>query len=252
MAVLEADIPKIARESAAIYQRWKPMIDRYHGGMPAALLAVRMWVESRGTDDQRIGSDTATGVLSVTRNQEIRFGVPVDSRMVPENNVFLAAARNNVDTLLFTLRYPGLARSLADAYVFGGQLVSAIGTGAAAYLFKRAPRGQTYDAFTKWVAAEAKAGRLPESGPWGSQSLAKIVERVRAMWTMNEAANRMQRDHGVSNRASAPHIPPLPAGLGSFGVPKEIRGRIPLSRPLPPAVWLAVAVVAGLGAWWLS
>lgn len=211
-------VQTVAKEAAAIYRAWNRLIDAYHGGIPEAAIAVRMWIESRGTNDERIGADTATGVLSVTRTQETRFGVPVGTRLTPEGNVWLACVRYNYDTAWFLQTYPGLARTYADAYVFGGQLVSAIGIGAAGYLFKRAPRGITYGQFADWVAAQARAGNLPTSGLWGSQTLDKIVYRVRAMWVASEAA----RMSGAPNAAGAPVIPRPPSWLKTFAVPKGV------------------------------
>ncbi len=217
MAVKESDIPSIAKESAAIYKKWKSLIDRYHGGMPKAMVAIRMKVESNGTMDMTLGSDTAIGLLSVTETQEARFGVPDKTRYTPEGNVFLACLRNNVDTALFMKKYPGLAKSFSDAYVFGGSLISSIGVGACDYLFKRSPKNVTFKQFSDWV----QTASLPESGPWGSQSLDKIRYRVQAAWIMNEAGKVMESKYGVSNYASKPVIPPLPTNLPSFKMPKE-------------------------------
>lgn len=224
MPVVEADIPSIAKASAAIYRKWQPYIDKYHGGVPAAMVAVRMKVESGGIMDMEPGGGSLEeiGLLSVTKQTETRFSVPDGTRMTVAGNVFLGCLRYNVDTALFMRRYPTKYRSLADAYVFG-QLIAGIGVGAAGYLISRAPAGLTYEQFTKWVAAQASAGNLPASGPWGSQSLSKIVYRVRAFWIMNEAGKLMEKSYGVSNRAGTPVVPPFPPGLLVFQLPKEAR-----------------------------
>lgn len=230
MAVTEASIPRIAKESAAIYRKWQPLIERYHGGVPEALIAVRMDIESSGTMDMRVGNDTAVGVLSVTEAQEDRFTVPRGSRLTKEGNVFLAATRYNVETALFLKKYPGVAKNYFDAYVFGGQLISGIGTGAADYLLDRCPRGITYKQFADWVQMMGVAGRLPlKGGPWGTTKtgyqipVATIIYRVRAFQYMSDAAKLMQSKYGVPNEASAPAIPPVPASLKStFTVPKNV------------------------------
>lgn len=252
MAVTEADIPRIAKDSAAIYRKWQPLIDRYHGGVPPAAMAVRMKVESGGrminVDAPGGGSLQEVGLLSITKGSEERFGVPDGTRMTPEGNVWLGAARYNYDTAWFLQTFPGLAKSYADAHVFGGQLVSAIGIGAASYLFRRARADGlawvSYRQFAEW--AEREESSLPTSGPWGSQSRDTIVYRVRAMWVMDEAGKVMQRDYGISNEAGVPVIPQPPEWLKTFTVPKgvaigmESRGS-------------AVPVVLGLlGAWLFS
>lgn len=253
MAVLEADVPKLAKASAAIYRQWKPLIDRYHAGAPAAAIAVRMKVESGGKMDLTPGGGSLQeiGLLSVTRNQEVRFGVPDGTRKTPEGNVFLFSARVNVDTQLFRLRYPGLFPSVADQHI-AGQLVAGIGVGAASYLFDRVqPRaGITYRHFERWVADEAKAGKLPQVGPWGSQSLETIVYRVAAFRRMDDAARLMARDYGVPYRPAEPYVPPLPPGLASFKLPREIVGKIPLTAPVPRVLWMIAGAAAVVAAWW--
>ena len=231
MAVTEADIPRIAKDSAAIYRKWQPLIDRYHGGVPSAMIAVRMKVESGGAminlDTPGGGRLKEIGLLSVSANQEKRFGVPDGTRRTAEGNVFLAATRYNVDTALFLKRYPGLAVSLADAYIFGAGLVSGIGIGAAYYLFDRAPRGKPYKEFADWVEREGLAGRLPTSGKqWGSQSLATIIYRVRAFQYMAEAAALAQSKYDVPNQADVPVVPPRPSWLTSFSLPNDAAGAL--------------------------
>lgn len=245
MAITDADLPWLTRATAAAYRKWQPMIDRYHGGVPAGLVAVRMVVESAATDDWRVGKDTATGVLSVTVAQERRFGTPDGARFDSATNVFLACTRYNADTALFLQRYPGIPASLDDAYVFGGQLISAIGSGAAGYLLNRARttgRRFTYREFDRWV--QSIASSLPNRGPWGSQDRALIVYRVHAMQVMAEAA----RASGAPVVAGAPTIPPPPPALGSFRVPPDVSRAMRIaagSLDFGPRRGLGVALLAG-------
>lgn len=268
MPVTEASIPRIAKESAAIYQKWQPLIERYHGGVPEALIAVRMDIETGGRMTTKTGGGSLleVGLLSVTKAQETRFGVPDCTRCNAEGNVFLAATRYNVDTALFLKRYPGVAKSLDDAYIFGASLISGIGSGAADYLLDRAPRGITYKQFADWVQMMSLAGRLPTKGPWGSQSLATIVYRVRAFEHMREAAELMQKTYGISNEASTPVVPPRPSWLKSFELPRDAAGALQMltggerpfqARPQDLAMFLPrgqrgargwVPVVAGVAA----
>lgn len=228
MAVTEASIPRIAKESAAIYRKWQPLIERYHGGVPEALIAVRMDIETGGRMTTKTGGGSLleVGLLSVTKAQEDRFGVPDCTRCSAEGNVFLAATRYNVDTALFLRRYPGVSKSLQDAYIFGASLISGIGTGAADYLLDRCPRGITYRQFADWVQMMGLAGRLPAKGPWGSQSLATIIYRVRAFQYMHDAAELMQKTYGISNEASTPVVPPRPDWLKSFQLPRDAAGAL--------------------------
>lgn len=253
MAVTKADIPKIARDAAGAYKKWGALINKYHGGVPQAMMAVRTWIETNGRMIMAPsgGSLKEIGLFAVTRAQEERFGLPDCARCTPEGNVWIAALRYNVDTALFLRHYPGVALHLADAYIFGSSLISGIGTGAADYLLDRCPRSISYKQFADWVEAQAAAGNLPKEGPWGSQSLETIVYRVRAFEYMYEAAELLQAQYGVSNQATPPTIPTKPSGMPAFRVPLEARAAMQSAAVLFPVAKKGVSpwvpAVVGVG-----
>lgn len=221
MAVTQADIPKIARDAAGAYKKWGALINKYHGGVPQAMMAVRTWVETNGRMIMAPSGGTLkeVGLFAVTHTQEERFGLQNCARCDAEGNVWIAALRYNVDTAIFLRDYPGLTTNLPDAYIFGSYLISGIGIGAATYLLQRSPRGITYKQFADWVESQYKANALPREGYWGGQSLETIVYRVRAFQYMYEAAELLQAQYGISNLATPPVVPPKPSGIPSFRVP---------------------------------
>lgn len=223
MAIDAADVPKIARDAAAIYQKWGRLINRYHAGYPPALLAVRIEIESGGKmgspGDQSLGE---VGLLQVTAGTEDEYGVAECTRCTAEGNAFLGALDYNVDAVRINQRYPGLVADQRELYTFA-TLPFVIGWGGANWVYSRVPRPISYDGVVKWTQGQLAAGKIPKLG---SQSPGKVAYRVKAVGLMAQAAELASQKYGISNEPGVPAIPPLPSSIRRVSLPRDVAGRL--------------------------
>lgn len=191
MAAVVADPAKVAR-SKQILATFRPWIDRYRGGLPAGWVAAIIQHESDGNSnapgDASLGE---IGLMQVAGYVPPLFGWPAAMRATPENNIAVGCLEQQLEAVLFYVRYPDLVQlGSSDSYKLG-RLSFSVGRGGAYQLADRAKAagyaryGDLYGGIVRHVAA-AGAPAL------GSQSGAKVAARVAnigALWEIGQAVD---------------------------------------------------------------
>jgi len=95
------------RDGKKLYAKYAPWLDRYHGGLPAGVLASIMRTESGGKmsapGDVSLGE---VGFYQITANFPTTVGLPAASRYDAETNVFLGALEYQIHAAEMAARYP--------------------------------------------------------------------------------------------------------------------------------------------------
>ena len=194
-AQFDADVAR----ARAIYDQLGPWIDRYHGGIPAGVLASYILHESGGQfgapGDATLGE---IGYLQVAAYVPPLFGYDPAARADPESNIAIGVLEYELEAAYWAMRYPQVVLGSADSWKLA-RLSFSVGRGGAYTLASLAAAnggltdGDVYHDIMRWVLATGGV-------PLGSQDAAKVTRRVvdiDRQWAIGQAV------------AGAPPGPPL-------------------------------------------
>lgn len=192
----------------AIYDQLGPWIDRYHGGLPAGVLASFILHESGGNfnapGDASLGE---VGYLQVAAYVPELFGYDADARTDPESNIAIGALEYALEAVYWATQVPEVMLGTADNWKLA-RLSFAVGRAGSRQLATaaRAALGglTTGDVYHDIVRYVTTAGGMP----LGSQSATTVAQRVvdiDRQWAIGQA---------VSSASPGPpmYIPDPPAG----------------------------------------
>lgn len=127
------------RRGRALYVRFKPWLDRYHGGLPAGVLAAIMLMESGGKmdapGDVSLGE---VGLYQITASFPERVGIAPAKRYDAETNVFLGGLEYQIGAAEAAKRWPNLVLLGSEDNWKLSRLAFAVGTSGARRLVEAA------------------------------------------------------------------------------------------------------------------
>lgn len=192
----------------SIYGQLGPWIDRYHGGIPAGVLASYILHESGGNfaapGDPTLGE---VGYLQVAAYVPPLFGYDASARTDPESNIAIGVLEYEMEAVYWMLAVPEALLGTDDSWKLA-RLAFAVGRGGSHQLAAAASAalgglttGDVYHDIVKYVQS---SGGMP----LGSQSAATVTKRVvdiDRQWAIGQA---------VGGGVSGPPIliPDPPAG----------------------------------------
>lgn len=211
-------------------------IDRYRGGFPAGFAAAIVQWESNGkmdaVGDAGLGE---AGFFQVTSTFPVSVGMPADSRLKPEVNVFLGLLEYQLEAIKMHVAEPRVELGSADAWKLA-RLAFAIGSSGTKTLIKEATPTQPGHVFE---AVRAYVDRIGGRA-FGSQSAGLVWYRVHTVDLVWEIGQKIRAGVG-----GPPVLPPSPPGY-TYIPPVAL---VPFfSSPIAP--FLVTAFLA-LGAFYL-
>lgn len=205
----------------AIYQKFKPWLVRYHGGMPVGFLASIIKHESGGRQDSRgdpvLGE---VGIFQIENSFPDKIGVSRDLRYDAETNVWMGCLEYQIRAVEMFLHFPHLiVLGTEDSWKLARSSF-AIGAGGTKTLIKNATEGRLTYRNSSFAAIRRYVNQTGGLS-LGSQSAGKVQARVNAI------------DEQWANGVKV---------AGSFyGAPEKVPGpnRIAYSLPASVAPYLA-------------
>ena len=202
----------------AIYQQLGPWIDRYHGGLPAGVLASFILHESGGDfsapGDASLGE---IGFLQVAAYVPELFGYDADARTDPESNVAIGSLEYALEAAYWALQVPEVMLGSADSWKLA-RLAFAVGRAGSRQLAAQARQalggltaGDVYHDIVHYVTT---AGGTP----LGSQSAATVAKRVvdiDRQWAIGQAVSNDLPGYPM-------YVPDPPAG--PYTIPNDAEG----------------------------
>lgn len=224
------------KRTRALYQQYGALIDKYRGGMPQGFAAASMQWESDGipttVGDPNLGE---FGLYQVTSEFPTTIGLPADSRLNTETNIFLGMMDYQLAAARLAAQNRAIQLGTSDSWKLA-RLSFAIGAGGTQSLVASALKWRpTYggNVFAT-VRAFVDAGGATSAGSQSADLVWYRVHTVDVVWDIGQAAVPFQ-SWGSPTKVPAPPSGPyvLPAALASS-----------FHAPIPVALLLAAA---GLG-----
>ncbi len=203
-AVFDSDVSR----AQAIYDQLGPWIDRYHGGLPAGVLASFILHESGGDfnapGDASLGE---IGYLQVASYVPELFGYDANARTDPESNIAIGSLEYALEAVYWAAQIPEVMLGSADSWKLA-RLSFAVGRSGSRQLAALAraalgglTAGDVYHDIVRYVTSSGGVAL-------GSQSADKVAQRVLDIdrqWAIGQA---------VSSTSAGPpmYIPDPPAG----------------------------------------
>jgi hypothetical protein len=191
---------------AAIYQTYRPWIDRYRGGMPAGFVAAIIAHESSGNPnavgDASLGE---AGLMQIEASFPPKVGLPSAARLDPQTNVFLGCLEYQLRAAeMAPYASPGSSDSwrlarLGFAVGSGGTrtlIAAATGNNPAAY------RGRLFDQIRTWAN---QTGAVALSSGQPATKVLDRINAVQAQWALGQSL--------PSSSYGAPQKIPAPTGV---------------------------------------
>ena len=160
-----------------VYDQLGPWIEKYHGGLPAGVLAAFINHESGGNfgapGDPVLGE---VGFLQVAAYVPPMFGLPPEARMDPESNIAIGVLEYELEAVRWKMAFPQVVLGTDDSWKLA-RMAFAIGSGGAHQLATLAAAsvglsdGDVYGSIVKYIG-------LAGGVPLGSQSAQKVASRV--------------------------------------------------------------------------
>lgn len=223
---------QVAERARALLQKFGPWIDKYRGGVPRGWAAAIMYWESNGNfaapGDVQLGE---VGYYQIAEYLPKTFGMPADSRLDPETNVFLGMMEYQYDAARWKATFPQYVRLGTDDSYKLARLSFAIGFPGATSLAKKAiaaggiAPGQLYEGIADYVA---KTGGVQ----LGSQSPDKVWFRVLSIRYQWEIGRKVA--WGVSGVPEL--VPHPPKYTYAIPMPYRVLFTSPLSLPFVGAL----------------
>lgn len=233
LASLVAERSQRVARTKALIEKYGPLLERYHGGMPVGVLAAIMQLESDGKMDSPgdVGLGEV-GLFQVTSSFPKEVKVDPSLRYQPEGNVFLGALEYQIEAAKMARQFPQVVTGSEDQWKLA-RLAFAIGSYGARTCTQLAlaqpGSGSVYDRVRAW--ADRTGGMQ-----LGSQSPAKIWYRIHVVdetFAVGQAAKR--------GWYGAPQTIPAPPGV-LYQFPAAL---VPFtSKP----IGAAVAILGGVAA----
>lgn len=172
-AQFDADVTRAQQ----VYAQLAPWIDKYHGGLPAGVLAAFITHESNGQfnapGDASLGE---VGYLQVAAYVPPLFGYDADARLDPESNIAIGVLEYGLEAVLWSIEVPEVNLGSSDSWKLA-RLSFAVGRAGSRQLAQLAAAtigliaGDVYGSIVRYVLASGGV-------PLGSQSAAKVAQRV--------------------------------------------------------------------------
>jgi hypothetical protein len=235
---LAVDATKVA-QARGLYEKYKPWLRRYRGGMPAGMLAAIMLHESSGRENAT--GDPALGEYGLFQISSIfppTVGVSADKRYDPETNVFLGGLEFNILAVKTKLAMPDpsiVRLGTSDSWCLS-RLMFAVGEGGTKALirdatgFNPAYASQVFSTIVRYVGKTG--GQV-----LGGQSADKVYARVMAV------AEQWDIGQKIDGFYSTPEKVPAPSGM-TYQIPTTIAHY--MTSPLVANLTLA-AILVGVG-----
>lgn len=110
-------IPRRVDNTKELYQKYKPWLEKYKGGMPVGFLTAVMQWESGGkmssSGDPSLGE---VGFFQITSSFPPKIGLPADSRYDPETNIFLGGLEYQLMATELFLFNPAITLGSIDSW----------------------------------------------------------------------------------------------------------------------------------------
>lgn len=181
-------------------------IKRYHGGAPVGLLIAHVEFETGGDiDNVGMAELGEHGAMSVTSSFPPQIGMPADSRLDPETNIFLGCTELQIDTIQLARKIPELELGSADSWKmghlafvigFGGTLAQVNAARAAGYI--RA--GRVYLGLVDWV--RSRGGVALSAGSQDAGKVGYRIQVVQVRWDLGQLV--------APGAGGMPRLPPQP------------------------------------------
>ena len=221
-------------ETRSVYERLKPWLLKYRGGMPVGFLAAIAQHESGGNPasvgDPSLGE---FGYFQIESSMPPTIGWDPATRYDPESNIFLASIDYAIRAVQLYLSFPNVIRlGTADSWKCA-RLAFAVGTGGTKQLLAAATggsgvwAGQGYEA-VKSLAARGGAGGL------GTQSASTVNARITDVdlqWAIGAA---------VAPAYWGPPQKTLSPGNRPYTLPASVAGYF-------SSIWKEALILGGLG-----
>lgn len=223
--------------AASVYAKYKPLIDRYKGGMPGGFVAAIVQHESGGrTDAQGDPSLGEWGLLQVGTYTPEQFGWPADTRYDVANNVWLGCLDVAVRGLRAYLAVPDLIVPGTADFWKCARLSAAVGAAGFRNLVAAArpggylKRGNVFAGIKAWAAASG--GIQLSSGQPASKVVARI-NTVEETWVVGQA---------IDGKFGGPVLTKAPGGR-AYSLPKGFTASMFTSPARLGVIVVATAVV---------
>lgn len=224
------DIPKSATSARKVLDRLRPLLNKYHGGMPVGFLAAIASFESGGKMSSRGDSSLGeVGIFQITSSFPGKVGLPAASRFEEEVNVFLGCLEYQMMAVEMWKANPRISRGTVDNWKLA-RLAFAIGAGGTRTLLARSG-ANSYGELTDYVNRTGGTSL-------GKQSASKVWFRVNIINVLWDIGKLVQAPLFVG----MPQQVPAPPGR-SYKLPSSVSPYLP--NPLQGAL---IALTMGLAA----
>lgn len=217
-------------ETRAIYDRYRPWIKKYKGGLPGGFAAAIIRHESGGrpnaSGDASLGE---FGLFQVEASFPSKIGLPAEARLVPENNAFMGMLEYQLRAVEMM---PFADLGTSDSWKIS-RLSFAIGSAGAR---------KVIDAATSGRPSAYRGQVFPTVLAWANRTGAIAVSSGQPAEKVKARINAVQEQWDIGQRIS-----------GAYGMPEKVPAPAGLRYTLPVAAarYLATpnrAIVVALGA----
>jgi hypothetical protein len=215
--------PKKVAEARVLYEKFKPWISKYRGGLPGGFAAAIMAHESGGRMDSKGDPQLGeVGLYQIEASFPPKVGLPAEARYDAETNVFFGMLEYQLRAVEMKLAFPSLVSlGTPDSWKLA-RLAFAIGSGGTKKLLSlsRPTPGQAFASILAYVGTTAP----PQLGSQSSEKVRNRVFAVQNQWDVGQAI------------------------AGSYGMPERIPGPkgLPYSVPLKVAPYLSKPITGTL------
>ena len=227
-----SNIPKSVAQAKGVYESLNPWLDKYRGGMPGGFLAAIALFESGGKMSSRGDAQLGeVGVFQVTSSFPPKIGLPANSRLDKQTNIFLGCLEYQIMAVKMFFAAPAIRLGSTDNWKLA-RLAFSVGEGGTRTLLKKSG-ARSWKDLVEYVD---QAGGVS----LGRQSAGKVWFRVHVidvLWKIGQLVK-------PSFYIGAPvRIPSPPAG--DYTLPADVASYLP-SPWRGPLIGLGIAVSAFL------
>ena len=207
-------IPSSAAKAREVYNRLRPLLNRYKGGMSAGFLAAIASFESGGKMGSR-GDDVLgeVGIFQITSSFPPKVGLPADSRRDEETNVFLGCIEYQIMAVEMYLANPRIPLGTIDNWKLA-RLAFAIGAGGTRTLLKRSNAGS-------WAGLVAYVDSVGGVA-LGRQSASKVWFRVHVIDVLWDIGKLVNPPFYIGTPVKIPNPP-----AGAYTLPASVAAYLP-------------------------
>lgn len=183
----KSTVASIVAGARTVLQKYGALIDQYRGPIPASVVAVRIWIETRGNPNAGPTAQGEKGLLQIWPATATKYGVT--NAYDPAQNLRAGLLHWNAELVRMQSKMSGYLTSMGYDFWAISQLYTMIGGGATPYLLGVAGvrPGSEYSDLVTWL--KSKGDNLSSyAGHFGTQSAATVARRIVYAGTMTDAA----------------------------------------------------------------